>query len=87
MRSRRRRADPTDEPWPGRRWREPESCWAPPTARSIGSKGSSTRSPTWVGEIAFRAGYTDELYFSRAFRRRYDVAPTEYRHAPTPASG
>ena len=37
-----------------------------------------------VGEIAFRAGYTDQLYFSRAFRRRYDVAPTDYRHAPTP---
>ena len=34
-----------------------------------------------VGEIAFRAGYTDQLYFSRAFRRRYGAAPTDYRRA------
>ena len=34
-----------------------------------------------VGEVAYRAGYSDQLYFSRAFRRRYDVAPSEYRRA------
>ncbi len=34
-----------------------------------------------VGEIAYRAGYTDQLYFSRAFRRRYGAAPTDYRRA------
>ena len=34
-----------------------------------------------VGEIAYRAGYTDQLYFSRAFRRRYGAAPTDYRSA------
>jgi AraC family transcriptional activator of pobA len=33
-----------------------------------------------VGEIAHRAGYADQLYFSRAFRRHYGAAPTEYRH-------
>jgi AraC family transcriptional activator of pobA len=32
-----------------------------------------------VGEIAFRAGYEDQLYFSRAFKRRYGVAPSAYR--------
>ncbi len=32
-----------------------------------------------VGEIAFRAGYTDQLYFSRAFRRRYGASPSDYR--------
>ncbi len=32
-----------------------------------------------VGEIAFRAGYEDQLYFSRAFKRRYGVAPSGYR--------
>jgi AraC family transcriptional activator of pobA len=32
-----------------------------------------------VGEIAFRAGYEDQLYFSRAFKRRYGVAPMGYR--------
>lgn len=35
-----------------------------------------------VGEIAFRAGYTDQLYFSRAFRRRYGTPPSEYRRDP-----
>jgi AraC family transcriptional activator of pobA len=34
-----------------------------------------------VGEIAYRAGYTDQLYFSRAFRRRYGAPPTDYRSA------
>src|SRR3954452_19411570 len=35
-----------------------------------------------VGEIAFRAGYSDQLYFSRASRRHYGVAPTDYRSDP-----
>ena len=32
-----------------------------------------------VGEVAFRAGFDDQLYFSRAFKRRYGEAPTDYR--------
>lgn len=32
-----------------------------------------------VGEIAFRAGYEDQLYFSRAFKRRYGSSPVAYR--------
>jgi AraC family transcriptional activator of pobA len=32
-----------------------------------------------VGEIAFRAGFEDQLYFSRAFKRHYRAAPTDYR--------
>jgi AraC family transcriptional activator of pobA len=32
-----------------------------------------------VGEIAFRAGFEDQLYFSRAFKRHYAEAPTAYR--------
>jgi AraC family transcriptional activator of pobA len=32
-----------------------------------------------VGEVAFRAGFGDQLYFSRAFRRRMGEAPTAYR--------
>ena len=32
-----------------------------------------------IGEIAFRAGYGDQLYFSRAFKREYGGAPSAYR--------
>jgi AraC family transcriptional activator of pobA len=32
-----------------------------------------------VGEVAFRAGFTDQLYFSRAFKRRSGEAPIAYR--------
>ena len=32
-----------------------------------------------VGEIAFRAGFEDQLYFSRAFKRHYGQAPSAYR--------
>jgi AraC family transcriptional activator of pobA len=32
-----------------------------------------------VGEIAFRLGFTDQMYFSRAFRRHFGDAPTAYR--------
>ena len=32
-----------------------------------------------VGEIAFRAGYEDQLYFSRAFKRHHGEAPKVYR--------
>jgi len=32
-----------------------------------------------IGEIAFRAGYRDQLYFSRAFKRDRGEAPSAYR--------
>lgn len=32
-----------------------------------------------VGEVAFRAGFGDQLYFSRAFKRRYGEPPVAYR--------
>ena len=32
-----------------------------------------------VGEIAYRVGYADQLYFSRAFKRYTDLAPQAYR--------
>jgi AraC family transcriptional activator of pobA len=32
-----------------------------------------------VGEIAYRAGYGDQLYFSRAFKRQLGEAPSAYR--------
>jgi AraC family transcriptional activator of pobA len=32
-----------------------------------------------VGEIAFRTGFEDQLYFSRAFKRHYGQAPSAYR--------
>lgn len=32
-----------------------------------------------IGEVAFRTGFDDRLYFSRAFRRAYGAAPSTYR--------
>jgi AraC family transcriptional activator of pobA len=32
-----------------------------------------------VGEVAFRAGFRDQLYFSRAFKRHFGEAPVAYR--------
>jgi AraC family transcriptional activator of pobA len=32
-----------------------------------------------VGEVAFRAGFSDQLYFSRAFKRHHGEAPVAYR--------
>lgn len=32
-----------------------------------------------VGEVAFRAGFEDQLYFSRAFKRHHGEPPTAYR--------
>lgn len=32
-----------------------------------------------VGEIAYRAGYGDQLYFSRAFKRQFGEGPSAYR--------
>jgi AraC family transcriptional activator of pobA len=32
-----------------------------------------------VGEVAYRAGFDDQLYFSRAFRRQRGESPTAYR--------
>jgi AraC family transcriptional regulator, transcriptional activator of pobA len=32
-----------------------------------------------VSEVAHRAGFTDPLYFSRAFKRRHDASPQAYR--------
>lgn len=34
-----------------------------------------------VGEIAFRVGFADQLYFSRAFKREAGVPPVAYRAA------
>jgi AraC family transcriptional regulator, transcriptional activator of pobA len=32
-----------------------------------------------VGELAFRSGFSDPLYFSRAFKRRHGESPSAYR--------
>jgi AraC-like DNA-binding protein len=38
-----------------------------------------------VGEVAERVGYESAAAFSKAFKRRFDVAPGAYRHAAVPA--
>jgi AraC family transcriptional activator of pobA len=32
-----------------------------------------------IGDVASRAGFDDQLYFSRSFKRYYGTAPSEYR--------
>jgi AraC family transcriptional activator of pobA len=34
-----------------------------------------------IGEIAYRTGFRDQLYFSRAFKRNRGAAPSDYRAA------
>lgn len=33
-----------------------------------------------IKTVAYDCGFSDELYFSRAFKRRYGIAPKEYRN-------
>ena len=38
-------------------------------------------SPTMpVGEVARRCGYSDPLYFSKAFKKKYGVSPQQSRN-------
>jgi AraC family transcriptional regulator of arabinose operon len=37
-----------------------------------------------VGEVAFKAGFTDPLYFSRRFARAFDLTPSATRKSPVP---
>ena len=39
-----------------------------------------------VSEVAFRAGFKDSSHFSRAFRQRFGVSPSEHRRASRPPS-
>ena len=32
-----------------------------------------------IGEIALNCGFADQLYFSRLFKKKYGITPTEYR--------
>ena len=32
-----------------------------------------------ISEIAYSAGYTDPLYFSRAFKKKYGISPSKYK--------
>lgn len=55
------------------RWREDQ--------RIILAKHMLLSSGTPVSAIAGRVGYDDQLYFSRVFRKRVGVSPTEFRRS------
>ena len=55
------------------RWREDQ--------RIILAKHMLQSTTTPVSVIAGRVGYDDQLYFSRVFRKRVGVSPTEYRRS------
>jgi AraC-like DNA-binding protein len=38
---------------------------------------------TTVTEIAFDVGFSDSAFFSRCFRRRFGVSPTQWRAGPS----
>lgn len=46
-------------------------------ARSL--LASATHPPESIGAIAWRAGFQDVAHFSRRFRQRFGLSPTEYR--------
>jgi AraC family transcriptional regulator of arabinose operon len=60
------------------RWREDQ--------RIILAKHMLQSTATPVSAIAARVGYDDALYFSRVFRKRVGVAPTEFRRSHAEAA-
>ncbi|HDZ8912986.1 TPA: arabinose operon transcriptional regulator AraC [Aeromonas hydrophila] len=58
------------------RWREDQ--------RIMRAKLLLQTTPLSVATIGQQVGYDDQLYFSRVFRKRVGVSPTEYRKCATP---
>ena len=52
--------------------------------KRLGTAATMLRDPSFqarkIAEIAQLAGFTDVSYFSRAFRQRYGMTPTDLRH-------
>ena len=40
-----------------------------------------------MSEIAYQVGFADQAHFSRSFKKRYGVTPTEYRKRDGSAAG
>jgi AraC-like DNA-binding protein len=63
------------------------------TTRLDGCRGELARRPDrTISEIAFAWGFSSSAHFSRAFRKRFGVTPSEFRrgdddHADDPANG
>ena len=47
-------------------------------AANLLTKGNREKGSASVTDIAYRCGYTDPRYFSRCFKQKYGVAPSEY---------
>ncbi|MNR60911.1 Arabinose operon regulatory protein [compost metagenome] len=58
------------------RWREDQ--------RIMRAKLLLQTTPLAVAVIGQQVGYDDQLYFSRVFKKRVGVSPTEYRKCAAP---
>ena len=58
------------------------------TTRLDGCRGDlARRSDQTISEIAFAWGFSSSAHFSRAFRKRFGVTPSEFRRTDAPISG
>lgn len=62
--------------------------WSERPARCYNQLVASAATATRVGDVAFEWGFSDPAHFSRAFRQRYGLSPSQLlRHRTEPAPG
>lgn len=60
-----------------------EFLWGLRLDKSLERLSSSKFAGASISEIAFSCGFSSSSHFSRAFRKRFDISPSEARHAKT----